>query len=150
MNPLRCIMRSPSERLTYFQAMSTAMAYMCDVSATVMDRSISPVAKTFGTVNQRGIWYSHEFPTLSKGKATGEAEDPRGNFLRKKVNLIEAISTDEKTSFKYWVRPGVRAKATRSVEWTSGDGNSAREFWGRATCAKVTDAEVKEHDDILW
>lgn len=142
-------MRSDKDRLEYFRAMSTAMASLCDVGATVMDVSVGPTKKTFNTVNQKGIWYSHEFPTLQKGAPGGGPSDPPGNLLGRKVNLIEAISVDGKTSFQYWVRPGVKVKGARS----EGAVVNAREenvVEARKTCAKVSDADVKEFDDTIW
>lgn len=115
-----------------------------------MDVSVGPTKKTFNTVNQKGIWYSHEFPTLQKGAPGNTPSDPPGNLLGRKVNLIEAISVDGKTSFQYWVRPGVKVKGARSTDTTTGEHREESFVEARKTCAKVSDADVKEIDDNMW
>ena len=55
-----------------------------------MDASITPLNKTFDTVNKAGIWFAWEFPTLRQG------------YLDNRVHQIDAVSPDGKTRFQYW------------------------------------------------
>ena len=95
-NPLRCIMQKKTTQGKYFQHMSTAMASMCDVFATVMDKGVSPKTANFDAVRQDGIWYLQEYVQLQQGS------------LGKKVNQIDAISPDGKTSFTYYSRSAAK------------------------------------------
>ncbi|OCK87333.1 uncharacterized protein K441DRAFT_671031 [Cenococcum geophilum 1.58] len=90
-NPLRCITQNKDKRKQYFRNMSTAMATMCDVFATVMDVSVNET-KDKEKVNKNGIWYNDEYPTLQKADNEG------------KVNQIEATNPDGSIVFTYWVR----------------------------------------------
>lgn len=67
--------------------MSKAFASMCHVFATVMDKSIGLDAATVNDVNQNGLWFHAEFPTLQR---------------LKQVTMIEAISEDGGKRFTYW------------------------------------------------
>ncbi|KAF2996931.1 hypothetical protein E8E13_006379 [Curvularia kusanoi] len=100
------------------------MVSLCDVGATVMDASVSPTKKSFATVRQDGIWGAHEFPTLQKGAPGNTPADPPSNLLGK----------------KYWVRQGVEVKEGREADIVE----------ARKTCARLTDAEIKELDEIPW
>ncbi|RYP05530.1 hypothetical protein DL765_009819 [Monosporascus sp. GIB2] len=94
-NPLRCIMQKKEDRNVYFQNMSTAMATMCDVFATVMDKSVDS-SKDPNGIRMDGIWGQHEFPTLQKSGNEG------------KVNQIEATNRDGTIVFTFWTRGSSR------------------------------------------
>ncbi|KAH8667475.1 hypothetical protein BGZ60DRAFT_431709 [Tricladium varicosporioides] len=93
-NPLRCIIQDKAKRGTYFTNMSTAMAQMCDIFATVMTKDIN-------NVPQDGIWAKAEFPTL-------QASGNQGKVLQ-----IEMITQDGKQTKHLWVRG---KKARRALE----------------------------------
>ncbi|RII19177.1 hypothetical protein CUC08_Gglean001841 [Alternaria sp. MG1] len=86
-NPLRCIMQDKKKQTQYYTHMSKAFASMCHVFATVMDKSIGLDAATVNDVNQNGLWFHAEFPTLQR---------------LKQVTMIEAISEDGGKRFTYW------------------------------------------------
>ncbi|RYN19770.1 hypothetical protein AA0112_g11015 [Alternaria arborescens] len=86
-NPLRCIMQDKKKQTQYYSHMSKAFASMCHVFATVMDKSIGLDAATVNDVNQNGLWFHAEFPTLQR---------------LKQVTMIEAISEDGGKRFTYW------------------------------------------------
>ena len=87
-NPLRCIMADEVDRRTYFKAMSGAMAYYCQVFATVMsDKDLPDVPKD-------GIWYTIEYQRLMR-------TDNKG----KSVNEIALIKPDGSNPTVYWKRP---------------------------------------------
>ncbi|CAN9478573.1 unnamed protein product [Alternaria alternata] len=86
-NPLRCIMQDKKKQTQYYTHMSKAFASMCHIFATVMDKSIGLDAATVNDVNQNGLWFHAEFPTLQR---------------LKQVTMIEAISEDGGKRFTYW------------------------------------------------
>ncbi|KAL1794365.1 hypothetical protein ACET3X_007786 [Alternaria dauci] len=86
-NPLRCIMQDKEKQVQYYSTMSKAFASMCYVFAIVMDKSIGLDAATANDVNQHGLWFHAEFPTLQR---------------LKQVTMIEAISEDGGKRLKYW------------------------------------------------
>jgi hypothetical protein len=77
--------------------MSKAFASMCYVFATVMDKSIARDAATANDVNQHGLWFHAEFPTLQQ---------------LKKISMIEAISEDGGKRLTYWTSLDMFATST--------------------------------------
>ncbi|KAF2240302.1 hypothetical protein BU26DRAFT_526093 [Trematosphaeria pertusa] len=135
-NKLRCIMQSKGERghmRQYFRNMSRAMAAMCDVFATVMDKNINPQHKDFDTVVQNGIWYKTEFPQLYLGG------------LGKRVTQIEAISPDGNTAFTYWTQGGHPQSEKRNEGLTFGSNVS----FNHTAFDDEFDADF-EFDDAEW
>ncbi|CAN9462180.1 unnamed protein product [Alternaria alternata] len=80
-------MQDKKKQTQYYSHMSKAFASMCHVFATVMDKSIGLDAATVNDVNQNGLWFHAEFPTLQR---------------LKQVTMIEAISEDGGKRFTYW------------------------------------------------
>ena len=109
-NPLRCIMRKESKRQTYFQHMSEAMAYFCDVFATVMSDDPKDVPLT-------GRWGRVEFPRLKQSGNEGTVDE------------ILAINDGGSKDVVYCKRPD-----TRKREDANTDSQDYASLMKRETC----------------
>jgi hypothetical protein len=90
-------MQNKETQTQYYYSMSEAFASMCYVFATVMDKSIARDAATANDVNQHGLWFHAEFPTLQR---------------LKKITMIEAISEDGGKRLTYWTSLDMFATST--------------------------------------
>ena len=116
-------------RRRYFTNMSRAFASLCTVYARVMDENISPLHRTFDVVNNRGIWFQTEFPTLSDGYSS--------------VYQIDAISPDGEVEFTYWARGAACARGADSGGDEDDDGSNedqnTRDTQGDGVISRDTD-----------
>jgi hypothetical protein len=90
-------MQDKKKQIQYYSNMSTAFASMCYVFTTVMDKSIGLDAATADDVNQHGLWFHAEFPTLQR---------------LKQVSMIDAISEDGGKRLTYWTNLNMFATST--------------------------------------
>jgi len=106
-NKLRCIMQNKDNRRAYFVSMSTAMATMCDIFATVMDKEVDQ-SKDKNKITMNGIWGKNEFPTLKMSDNVG------------KVNQVDATNPDGSIVFTFWTRGSTRLRKRQTEQLTCG------------------------------
>ncbi|KAH0558550.1 hypothetical protein GP486_004793 [Trichoglossum hirsutum] len=130
-NPLRCIFKDNTMRLTYFENMSRAMAMLCKTFATVMTDDPK-------NIPQPGIWGRIEEPTL---KLTG---NPGGQ-----VDTIIAVNTKGDDVQDVWVRPGTKRK-TMSIRSTSSENENKALFKRQPNECYNPDQLQKWFGDVEW
>lgn len=94
-------MADKDDRLTYFEHMSEAFAYLCDVFAAVMTETVTKLP-------QGGIWSRIEFPRLKRADNYG------------KVNTVWAINEAVTSEKEVWKRPKNQKREesnTNSQDW---------------------------------